>query len=207
MTKFIAKCAIVFALLVSVTPSFGETEVGVDLFSRHVWRGTAGSDNLSVQPTVTVPFDSTIGVTTVGVWGQIPITTGDTEEIDITVSQEVGEYGTVSVTSYYYDGPFLDADSPAIELGVSTSYAGVDLFVGRFVNGDAVKDDTYIELGYALDEFNLFLGAGDGGYVTEGSDFAVVNVGVGVESDAGYGASFIYNPDTETPYLIVSKSW
>ena len=206
MTKFITKCAILFALLVSVTPTFGETEVGVDLFSRHVWRGTAGSDNLSVQTTISVPFDSNIGTTSIEFWGQTPITTGETE-IDITVSQEIGEYASIGVTSYYYDGPFLDADSHDIEVGLSTSYAGVDLFVGRFVNGDAVKNDTYIELGYTLDEFNLFVGAGDGGYVAEGSDFALVNVGVGVETEAGYGASFIYNPDTETPYLIISKSW
>ena len=70
MTKFIAKCAIVFALLVSVTPTFGETEVGVDLFSRHVWRGTAGPTSLSVQPTVTVPIDSNIFLESSGIPGE-----------------------------------------------------------------------------------------------------------------------------------------
>tara|TARA_R110000824_G_scaffold81446_7_gene204771 strand:+ start:1935 stop:2558 length:624 start_codon:yes stop_codon:yes gene_type:complete len=207
MTKFIAKCAIVFALFVSVAPSFGETEVGVDVFSRHVWRGTAGPTSLSIQPTVSIPFDSNVGSTSIELWGQTPITTGDTE-IDITVSQELGEYGSIGVTSYYYEGAFLNADSHDVEVGFSTSYDGVNLFVGRFVNGDVVKDDTYVELGYKFDDFNLFLGAGDGSYVTEGSGFALVNVGVGFETKGkDYGASFIYNPDTETPYLVINKSW
>ena len=207
MRKFITAMVAIATLLIGNTTAYADAELSVDAFSRHVWRGQAGPASVSIQPTLDlVSVDTNVGATSVEIWGQIPITRGETE-YDFTVSQEVGEYGTVSVTSYYYDGPFLDADSHDIELGVSTSYAGVDLLVGRFVNGDAVKDDTYIELGYALDEFSLFLGAGDGGYVTEGSDFADVNVGVGVESDAGYGASFIYNPDTETPYLIVSQSW
>ena len=81
------------------------------------------------------------------------------------------------------------------------------MFVGRFVSGDDVKDDTYIQIGYELDGYNLHVGAGDGGYVAEGDSFALVNVGVSVSTEAGYGASFIYNPDAETTYFVVSKSW
>mgnify|MGYP002032500222 CR=1 FL=1 len=51
------------------------------------------------------------------------------------------------------------------------------------------------------------VGAGDGAYAVEADGFALVNVGVSIAIEGGYGASFIYNPDSETPYFVVSKSW
>ena len=207
MKKFIMAVAAVAALLFSTAPAFAGAELSVDAFSRHVWRGAAGSSSISIQPTLDLAtVDTNIGATSLGIWGQIPITDGDTE-YDITLSQEINDYGTVNITSYYYDGPFLESDSHDIEVGVAGSVGGVDLFVGRFVSGDAVKDDTYIELGYELDGYNLHVGAGDGGYTADGDSFQLVNVGVSVATESGYGASFIYNPDSETPYLVVSKSW
>jgi len=194
-------------LLVGNTAAFAGPELSVDTFSRHVWRGAAGPSAISVQPTLDlVSFDSNIGAASVSVWGQTPIN-GDDTEYDITLAQEVGEYGTINITSYYYDGPFLESDSHDIEVGVDGSFNGVDLFVGRFVSGDTVKDDTYIEIGYELDGYNFHIGAGDGAYTAEGDSFQLVNVGVSVATEGGYGASFIYNPDSETPYFVVSKSW
>jgi hypothetical protein len=207
MKKFIMAVVAFAILLVGNTAAFAGPELSVDTFSRHVWRGAAGPSAISIQPALDlVSFDSNIGVTSVGIWGQIPIN-GDDTEYDITLAQEVGEYGTVNITSYYYDGPFLESDSHDIEVGVDGSFSGVDLFVGRFISGDAVKDDTYIEIGYELDGYNFHVGAGDGAYTAEGDSFQLVNVGVSVATEGGYGASFIYNPDSETPYLVVSKSW
>ena len=207
MNKYIVAAAAFVALLIGTTPAFAGAELSVDAFSRHVWRGQAGPPSISVQPTLDlVSVDTNVGATSVSIWGQIPVM-GDGTEYDFTVSQEVGEYGSVNVTSYYYDGPFLESDSHDIEVGVAGSYNGVDLFVGRFVSGDEVKDDTYIQLGYELDGYNFHVGAGDGGYVAEGDSFALVNVGVSIAIEGGYGASFIYNPDSETPYFVVSAAW
>ena len=216
MKKYIVAVAAFVALLMGTTPAFAGAELGVDAFSRHVWRGQAGPPSISIQPTLDlVSVDTNIGATSVQIWGQIPILSHETvhswavtdTEYDFTISQEVGEYGSVNVTSYYYGGPFLKSDSHDIEVGVAGSYSGVDLFIGRFVSGDDVKDDSYIQLGYELDGYNFHVGAGDGGYVVEGDSFALVNVGVSVSTEAGYSASFIYNPDSETPYFVVSKSW
>ena len=207
MKKYIVAVAAFVALLMGTTTAYAGAEISVDAFSRHVWRGQAGPASISVQPTLDlVSVDTNVGATSVSIWGQIPVM-GDDTEYDFTVSQEVGEYGSVNVTSYYYDGPFLESDSHDIEVGVAGSYSGVDLFVGRFVSGDEVKDDTYIQIGYELDGYNFHVGAGDGGYVAEGDSFALVNVGVSIAIEGGYGASFIYNPDSETPYFVVSKSW
>ena len=207
MKKFITAMVAMATLLIGNTTAYAGAELSVDAFSRHVWRGAAGPSSISIQPTLDlVSFDSNIGSTSVGIWGQIPITGGETE-YDFTITQEVAEYGTVNLTSYYYDGPFLESDSHDIEVGVAGSFSGVDLFVGRFVSGDAIKDDTYIELGYELDGYNFHVGAGDGSYTADGDSFALVNVGVSVATEDGYGASFIYNPDSETPFFVVSKSW
>ena len=207
MNKYIVAAAAFVALLIGTTPAFAGAELSVDAFSRHVWRGQAGPPSISIQPPLNlVSIDTNTGLTSVEIWGQVPITRGETE-YDFTISQEVGEYGTVNITSYYYDGPFLESDSHDIEVGLAGSYNGVDVFVGRFVSGDAVKDDTYIELGYDHDGYNLHVGAGDGAYAVEADGFALVNVGVSVTTEEGYGASFIYNPDSETPYFVVSKSW
>ena len=204
MKKYIVAVAAFVALLMGTTPAFAGAELSVDAFSRHVWRGQAGPASVSIQPTLDlVSIDTNIGATSENIWGQIPITRGATEN-DFTISQEVGEYGSVNVTSYYYDGPFLESDSHDIEVGVAGSLGGVDLFIGRFVSGDDVKDDSYIELGYELDGYNFHVGAGDGGYVAEGDSFALVNVGVSVVTEGGDSASFIYNPDSETPDFIVT---
>ena len=138
-------------------------------------------------------FDSNIGSTSVEIWGQIPLTRGETE-YDFTIAQEVGEYGTINLTSYYYDGPFLESDSHDIEVGAAGSFSGIDLFIGRFVSGDAVKDDTYIELGYELDGYSLHVGAGDGGYTVDGDSFQLVNVGVSVATESGYGCLLYTSP-------------
>ena len=80
------------------------------------------------------------------------------------------------------------------------------MFVGRYVSG-AAKDDTYAELSYPLsDDLSLVLGVGDGALAAE-ADFALVNAGLAVTSDSGYGASFTVNPDAETAFFVVSKSW
>ena len=207
MKKFITAMVAVATLLIGNTTASADAELSVDAFSRHVWRGVAGPASVSIQPTLNlVSFDSNIGSTSVEIWGQIPLTRGETE-YDFTVTQEVGEYGTINLTSYYYDGPFLESDSHDTEVGAAGSFSGIDLFIGRFVSGDAVKDDTYIELGYELDGYSLHVGAGDGGYTVDGDSFQLVNVGVSVATESGYGASFIYNPDSETPFFVVSKSW
>ena len=190
-------------LLMSVTPLLAA--VDVDVFSRHVWRGQAGPSAVSIQPTYSKSIDNNIGATDIQVWGQIPITGTDTE-YNFILSQSLSEHGSLSVTSYYYDGAFLSGENHDIEVGLSTTQLGIDLFVSRFVKGDDVKDDMFVEIGYAIDEFNLSVGIGDGSYTVDGG-FAPVSVGVGVGNEDGYGASLIYNPDSEASFFIVSKSW
>ena len=225
MVNFISKkfLGAMVVLVLFMTPVLADTEVevGVDAVSRYVWRGTPVGNSVVVQPSVNFALDSGVGAladagsTNVGIWGSYSLVSGASDEINISFSQGVGP-ATISVTDYYFplaangEGnsffEFGDDAGHSVEVGASVDYGDVSLFLGRFVNG-ASKEDTYVELGYGLtDNLTLALGAGDGSLAAE-EDFALVNVGLSVTSDNDYGATFTVNPDTETAFFVVSKSW
>ena len=225
MVNFISKkfLGALAALVLIMTPALADTEVevGVDAVSRYVWRGTPVGNSVVVQPSATYSIDTGVGAlagagsTNVGVWGSYALASGATDEINISLSQGVGP-ATLSVTDYYFplaatgEGnsffEFGDDAGHSVEVGASVDYGDASLFLGRFVNGTS-KEDTYVELGYSLtDNLTLALGAGDGSLAAE-EDFALVNVGLSVTSDNDYGATFTINPDTETAFFVVSKSW
>ena len=215
MVNFISKkfLGALAALVLIMTPALADTEVevGVDAVSRYVWRGTPLGNSVALQPSV----DYALNGTTIGLWGSYDLASGDSDEINISFSQGVGP-ATLSVTDYYFpvaatgEGnsffEFGDDAGHSVEVGASVDYGDVSLFLGRIVNGTS-KEDTYVELGYGLsDNLTLVLGAGDGSLAAE-EDFALVNVGLSVTSDNDYGATFTVNPDTETAFFVVSKSW
>ena len=223
MMNFISKkfLGVMVALAIFALPALAEVGVGVDAVSKYVWRGTAVGSGVAIQPSVDLGLSSEGGLfaegsTTLGLWGSYSLVNAVNDEINIALSQGLG-FATLSVTDYYFPGAagtgagnsffeFADDGGHALEVGVSVDVANASLFVGRFVSG-ATKDDTYAELSYPLsDDLSLVLGVGDGALAAEG-DFALVNTGLAVTSDSGYGASFTVNPDAETAFLVVSKSW
>ena len=223
MMNFISKkfLGVMVALSILAAPALAEVEVGVDAVSKYVWRGTAVGSGVAVQPSVDYTLDSANGLfaeggTTVGLWGSYSLVNGVNDEINIALAQTVGS-ATITVTDYYFplaagtgEGnsffEFADDGGHAVEVGASVDVANASLFLGRFVSG-ATKEDTYAELNYTLsDSLSLVLGVGDGALAAEG-DFALVNAGLAITGDSGYGASFTVNPDAETAFFVVSKSW
>ena len=223
MMNFISKkfLGVMAALALFAVPALAEVGVGVDAVSKYVWRGTAVGSGVAIQPSVDLGLSSEGGLfaegsTTLGLWGSYSLVDAVNDEINIALSQGLG-FATLSVTDYYFPGAagtgagnsffeFADDGGHALEVGVSVDVANASLFVGRFVSG-AAKDDTYAELSYPLsDDLSLVLGVGDGA-LAAGGDFALVNAGLAVTGDSGYGASFTVNPDAETAFLVVSKSW
>ena len=192
------------ALCVSATSAYSEPELEVAAHSRHMWRGQTGPSAVSIQPEITIAIGE--AGTSVNFWSQIPIQGNDTEH-NFTISQEIGEIGTLSGTSYYFDGSLLEGDSHSLEMSFTTSYAGVNLLVGRFLYGNEVKNDTWMEIGYDVKSFDVFAGVGDGAYMKNDDSMGLVVLGASIETEGGYGASFIYNVDTETPLLTVNKNW
>ena len=226
MMNFISKkfLGVMAALVIFAAPALAEVAVGVDAVSKYVWRGTAVGSGVAVQPSADYTLDVANGLlaeggTTVGLWGSYSLVNGVNDEINIALTQSVGP-AAITVTAYYFpfaagaertrEGnsffEFADDGGHAVEVGVAVDVANASLFLGRFVSG-ATKEDTYAELSYPLsDDFSLVLGVGDGALATEG-DFALVNAGLAITGDSGYGASFTVNPDAETAFFVVSKSW
>ena len=223
MMNFISKkfLGIMAALVILAVPAFADTTVGVDAVSKYVWRGTAVGDGVAVQPSVDYALNAGRGLfaeggTTIGLWGSYSLVNGVNDEINITLTQSVGP-ATITVADYYFPGAagtgagnsffeFADDGGHAVEVGASVDVANASLFLGRFVSG-ATKEDTYAELSYPLsDSLSVVLGVGDGALAAEG-DFALVNAGLVITGDSGYGASFTVNPDAETAFFVVSKSW
>ena len=223
MMNFISKkfLGVMAALAIFALPALAEVGVGVDAVSKYVWRGTAVGSGVAIQPSVDLGLSSEGGLfaegsTTLGLWGSYSLVDAVNDEINIALSQGLG-FATLSVTDYYFPGAagtgagnsffeFADDGGHALEVGVSVDVANASLFVGRFVSG-ATKDDTYAELSYPLsDDLSLVLGVGDGALAAKG-DFALVNAGIAITGDSGYGASFTVNPDAETAFFVVSKSW
>ena len=218
MMNFISKkfLGVMAALAIFALPALAEVGVGVDAVSKYVWRGTAVGSGVAIQPSVDLGLSSEGGLfaegsTTLGLWGSYSLVDAVNDEINIALSQGLG-FATLSVTDYYFPGAagtgagnsffeFADDGGHALEVGVSVDVANASLFVGRFVSG-ATKDDTYAELSYPLsDDLSLVLGVGDGALAT-GGDFALVNAGLVITGDSGYGASFTVNPDAETAFLL-----
>jgi len=226
MMNFISKkfLGVMAALVIFAAPALADVAVGVDAVSKYVWRGTAVGNGVALQPSVDYTLDAGDGLfaeggTTVGLWGSYSLVNGGNDEINIALNQAVGP-ATITVTDYYLpfaagaertrEGnsffEFADDGGHAVEVGASVDVANASLFLGRFVSG-ATKEDTYAELSYPLsDDFSLVLGVGDGSLAAEG-DFALVNAGLAITGESGYGASFTVNPDAETAFFVVSKSW
>lgn len=190
------------------------TTLEVSLDSRYVFRGTAVTDGVGVSSELAVPLaNNNLGETNFTLWGHTPIA-GDFSEIDFALSQGISDIATLTFTSYYYGGNIGDLDSHDIEATLAGNFGGVDVAASRVLRSGTIEGDTYVELGYCIDDWHVFAGVGDGGY-SEAGDFAPVNVGFNYSPTpkgrsrwgSGYSASLIYNPSTENTYLVASKRW
>jgi len=191
-----------------------KTTLEVSLDSRYVFRGTAVTDGVGVSSSLTTALASNnLGTTSFNLWGHTPIA-GDFSEIDFSLSQGISDIATLTLTSYYYGGNIGDIDSHDIEATLAGNFGGVDVAASRVLSSDTIEGDTYVELGYCLDDWSVFAGVGDGAY-SEAGDFAPVNVGFSYSPPSrgrgrwgtGYSASLIYNPSTENTFLVASKRW
>ena len=197
--------AAIATVVVLATPALSQPSLDISVLNRHSWRGQPSNNSVSIQPELAVQIGE-VG-TTASVWSNFPLE-GKKTEYDLTLSQIVGDVAKVSVISYYYNGPFLDVDNHDIEVGVSSNLIGIGVYAGRFISGDKVKDDTWLNVSYTLsDSLNIFAGVGNGNYVSNGDGMSLVLLGVSTVNSEGYSGTLQYNVDTETPLLIVGKSW
>ncbi|HNQ82836.1 MAG TPA: hypothetical protein PLW31_03460 [Bacteroidales bacterium] len=185
-----------------------QPELGCDIVSSYIWRGSAvyatlGDQNVlspSLQPGFALGFQGL----KLGAWGSVDFT-GTYKELDYYLSYSLKGF-TLSVTDYYWASDWINdnffeygSDSTSHYLEASLAYKGekipVSILVATMLYGadkqfdDPAKNNysTYIEVGYGFKvsdyKLDLFLGMtpSDGMYGDGygGRDgFAIVNAGV-----------------------------
>jgi hypothetical protein len=189
-------------------------DVGADVVSRYVWRGTQFGDGIAAQPWLSYTFPG-IGVE-VGAWGSFEIDNDDNNEIDLYVTVPAGNF-SFTLTDYYF--PTLipgndyfnygDDDAHVLEASIGYEYDKFSLLAAYNLLGNEcfnTDDALYVEAGYNFYDkdgysASVFVGGGNEVYTTDG-DFDIVNVGVSVSKDI-FNASYIVNPDLEEAFFVV----
>lgn len=187
--------------------------IGTDLYTNYIFRGTRFGQGPSLQPSVKYVN----GGLTVGVWGAFDY--NGYSEADPYFSYTMPFGLSLGLTDYYYPGlelfDFSEATGAhALEINAGFVKGGLSLNGNYIINqaGGAASagGDMYFQAGYAFSSFALFAGAGDGWHTSDGK-FAVCNVGLSTSKVLKLSDSFsipvtgqvIVNPEREQMYLIV----
>ena len=194
--------------------------IGVDLMSRYVWRGTDYGSSPSIQPSLELG----LGGFALGVWGAYTTNLPGVQELDLYATYTFSDVFTIGITDYFfpneifgYDYYEFRGDSSAHILEGIASFNGLEdlpltLMVGYNFFYDS-QNSTYLELGYSFSILDIFLGAGNGFYTTDGK-FNVVNLGISVSKEIKItekfslpiSASFITNPQAKKVHFIFGVS-
>lgn len=194
-------------------PSFN---VGADIYSNYVWRGTKLGTGPSFQPSLT--FEA--GGLTLGVWGAFDA--NGYMEADPYISYAFPFGLSLGITDYYLPSlPLFEvsdtAGSHAFELNAGFAKGGLSLSANYIVNEAggiaSTGGDMYFQAGYEFKIFSIFLGAGDGWHTSDGK-FAVCNVGIGASKEIKITDTFsvpvsgqvVVNPEKEALYVVVGFS-
>ncbi len=213
MKKNTYKIVLILTLMLLVGISNAQVDLGADLVSRYVWRGTDFGNSASVQPYLSVGFAGLEA----GAWASYPISSAGANENDLYISYSLGPVG-ITVTDYYFPGDtsivkfgnYSDEGNHILEASLSFELArfgalGAINFYGD--NGNSI----YFEVGYDVYNKNdlsvgAFVGVGNEAYVTnEDGDMGLVNLGVSA-SKGNLSASYIINTEADVSYLVFGYS-
>jgi len=199
-------------------------DVGTDLVSNYVWRGSKFGVGPQIQPYV----EFAVGGLSIGSWGSYGLGEdgGDLTafaESDLYISYGFDFGLSVGLTDYYYPGTeyfaFSGTDgSHAFEANLGYEIGGLSVGANYIFNeasgAGSAGGDMYFELGYAFESVSLFVGGGDGWHTSDG-EFAVCNVGISVSKEIPLSESFslpvsgalILNPEQEQYHIVFGVSF
>jgi hypothetical protein len=194
-------------------------DVGADLVSSYVWRGTKYGTGPAIQPYLSFAA----GGFEIGGWGNYCFTSNEGAEADIYLSYGFDFGLSIGLTDYYFPGTnyFDVSDSTgahALEINLAYEIGGFSVAANYMLNeaggAGAAGGDMYFELGYGFKHFSLFAGAGDGWHSADGN-FALCNLGISAEKEIKLSENFslpvsgalIWNPDKEQYHVVVGISF
>lgn len=227
---------VVFMIITFSTQAQDSTKVevsaGADFVSRYVWRGMDFGNAPAIQPTVEAKYKKL----TIGAWGSQSISsnTGGLEtDIYLVYNFDFGL--SLGISDYYFPVEKLmilkdlpDTSQLIIEPRRAGNYfdfenshfpeANVNYEIGRFRFSANymfynAADDLYGEIGYKHKNFEVFAGAGNEMYTTDGN-FNFCNVGItagkNIKISQHYkmplSGSFIINPGLEQVHMVLCIS-
>jgi hypothetical protein len=190
--------------------------VGMDVYSNYIWRGSKLGTGPSLQPSVKF----VAGGLTIGVWGAFDAS--GYAETDPYISYSFPFGLSLGLTDYYLSSlPLFETTdsvgSHAFEINAGYAFKGLSLSANYIVNeagGIGSKgSDLYFQAGYAFTNFNISIGAGDGWHTTKG-DFGVCHIGIGTSKEIKITDTFsvpvsgqvILNPQREQLFVVVGFS-
>jgi hypothetical protein len=205
-------------------------DVGADIYSRYVWRGTDFGNAPAIQPWASY---SNSGFT-IGAWGSYSTNSNSEQEADLFLSYDIGETATLTITDYFFPNGMTtgnnyfqykeDSTGHVFEGTASyngTSYFPISLSVSYNFFGADPDNALYFELGYANTlkkvGYNIFVGGGTGDYYLHGendNNFGIVNMGVSLSREVEISDKFslplsgslILNPTAESIFIVFGFS-
>jgi hypothetical protein len=206
-------------------------DVGTDIVSRYVWRGTDFGNSPSIQPFLSY----SIAGLEIGAWGSFATSGANMQEVDLYASYTfLKEMFSVGVIDYFFPDAMVSMNnyfdykdkSTGHILEGSVGFNGVEkvpLYFNASYNfyGADKNNSWYFELGYngscKVIDYSIFCGAttGEGIYLTPEADgFSVVNVGLGVSKDIKITehwslpvfGQLITNPQAQNIFLVFGFS-
>lgn len=191
-------------------------DLGADIVSSYVWRGTQFGSGSHIQPFMELGSGKLTG----GVWGSFPTSAkGGGNELDLWMSYDFGAFA-LTLTNYTFPGEggtyskgegLFNGDYT--ELSGSTTIGAVDFSAGYFTEVEAL----YIEIGTTIGAVDIALGYGDDfadAFYADGKS-GLVNMSLSGSKDIQISdsyllpvfGSFIINPEAETAFLVFGISF
>ena len=203
-----------------------------DVVSSYIWRGTVGSPNPNIQPTLAIDA----GGLEVGVWGSTDFM-GSYKEVDPYVSYTLKAFKVTltdydwtfknsyfnykkDATDHIFEGSiaFLGTEKFPLSIALNTMIYGADKKWDMDSSKFTTKQNysTYIELGYTFKQFSVLLGVTPSdGYYGDGygkvGGFSVCNIGISSSRNIKFSkdfemplkASLFINPQAENIFFVL----
>jgi hypothetical protein len=213
MKNSIYKMRLILILFMLVGISKAQIDLGADLVSRYVWRGTDFGNSASIQPYLSVGFAGLEA----GAWASYPITAAGANENDLYIAYSYGPVG-ITISDYYFPGDtsivkfgnYADDGNHILEASVSFEMVGISALGAMNFYGDD-DNSMYFEVGYEVyskDDLlvGAFAGVGNKVYViNEDGDMGLVNLGV-TAAKGNLSVSYIINTEADVSYLVFGYS-